>query len=407
MRRSMSEAAQRPRSVSWSAFELLVDVFLYDAVRTPRGKAKAAGGLASLTPQELIKQQVDALGARVDLAAQAPEALLLGCVGQVGDQGGHIALVSKLHAGLPDATAAHSINNYCASGLSAIGHAAAMVASGQAKTALAGGVECMSRVPFKGDEASYYSDTSFPARTRYIPVVLAADRLAAAEGLSRAELDAVALTSQQKAAAAEGNTALNRSRIPTGGLQSEECIRPKTDASSLGAMPSSFGALQDQYADAIGSESFEPLHTLGHAPPVCDGAALALVGGDGLSQPRARILAFSECGGDPAAGLTAGFAAMDKALARARLSLADMDRIEFMESFAVTIAKFLRDRDVDPDKVNVSGGHIAKGHPMGASGAILTSTLLDCLDEADRSLGLVVVSGASGTGAAMVVERLN
>lgn len=385
----------------------MAEVFLYDAVRTPRGKAKADGGLGALAPHELIKQQIDALGIRRDDLPQTPEALLLGCIGQVDDQGGHIALVSKLHAGLPDATAAHSINNYCASGLSAIGHAAAMVAGGQAKTVLAGGVECMSRVPFMGDNASYYRDSSFPARTRYLPVVLAADRLAAAEGLSRAELDAVALSSQQKAAAAEENAAFNRSRIPTGGLQSEECLRPATDAASLAAMPGSFGDLQNQYADALGGQRFEPLHTLGHAPPVCDGAALALVGGSGLGQPRARILAFAESGGDPAAGLTAGFAAMDKALARASLSLADMDRIEFMESFAVTIAKFLRDRDVDPARVNVSGGHIAKGHPMGASGAILASTLLDCLDEMDGTLGLVVVSGASGTGAAMVVERLN
>jgi len=194
----------------------MADVFLFDAVRTPRGKAKAAGALAARTPHEISKQQVNALGARVDLAAQAPEALMLGCVGQVGDQGGHIALVSKLHAGLPDATAAHSINNYCASGLTAIGQAAAMIASGQAKTALAGGVECMSRVPFMGDNANYYNDSSFPARTRYIPVVLAADRLAATEGLSRAELDAVSLSSQQKAATAEDKAALNRSRIPTG-----------------------------------------------------------------------------------------------------------------------------------------------------------------------------------------------
>lgn len=343
---------------------------------------------------------------RLGEAVNAPEALLLGCIGQVGDQGGHIALVSKLHAGLPDAAAAHTINNYCASGLSAIGHAAAMVGSGQAETVLAGGVECMSRVPFMADRAKYYTDASFPDRTRYIPVVLAADRLAAAEGFTRGELDAVALISQQRAAAAEQNPALIRSRIPTGTLQAEECIRSKTDAASLAAMPTGFGALQDPYADALGGARFEPLHTLSHAPPVCDGAAIALVGKAGLGQPRARILAFAECGGDPVASLTAGFAAMDKALASAGLELADMDRIEFMESFAVTIARFLRDRRVDHAKVNVSGGHIAKGHPMGASGAILTSTLLDCLDEADGTLGLIVVSGASGVGAAMVIERL-
>jgi len=385
----------------------MADVFLYDAVRTPRGKAKADGGLGAITPHELVKQQIDALRSRLGDAAQSPEALLLGCIGQVGDQGGHIALVSKLHAGLPDATAAQSINNYCASGLSAIGQAAAMVGSGQAETVLAGGVECMSRVPFMGDQARYYTDTAFPLRTRYIPVVLAADRLAAAEGFSRAELDAVALASQQKAAAAEGNAALVRSRIATGTLTAEECIRPKTNAESLAAMPAGFGALQDHYAEALGGERFEPLHTLSHAPPVCDGAAMAMVGTSGFGQPRARILAFAESGGDPVASLTAGFAAMDKALARAGLTLADMDRIEFMESFAVTIARFLRDRTVDPARVNVSGGHIAKGHPMGASGAILTSTLLDCLDEAKGTLGLVVVSGAAGVGAAMVIERLN
>ncbi len=382
------------------------DVYIYDAVRTPRGKARPDGGLAALTPQELVKQQIDGLRERCGDAANSPEALLLGCIGQVGDQGGHIALVSKLHAGLPDATAAHSLNNYCASGLSAIGQAAAMVGSGFAERALAGGVECMSRVPFLGDTASYYTDPSFPPRSRYIPVVLAADRLAVAEGISRSELDAVALASQQKSAAAETKPALIYSRIATGTLDAEECPRTGIDAAKLATMSPAFGALQDQYAEALDGARFEPLHTLGHAPPVCDGAALALIGKPGLGQVRARILGFAESGGDPAASLTAGFAAMDKAVARAGVTLADIERIEFMESFAVTIAKFLRDYPVDPAKVNVSGGHIAKGHPMGASGAILTSTLLDCLDEASGTLGLVVVSGASGVGAAMVVERV-
>jgi acetyl-CoA C-acetyltransferase len=381
------------------------DVFLYDALRTPRGKAKPDGGLAALSPQELVKQQYLALRERCGDLAASPEALLLGCVGQVGDQGGNIALVAKLHSGLPDATAAHSINNYCASGLSAIGHAAALIASGQAQSVIAGGVECMSRVPFMGDQARYYTDPAFPPRSRYIPVVLAADRLANAEGIGRAELDAVALLSQQKAAAAETNPALQRSRIAAAGLNHDECVRPATDQAQLAAMGSAFGALQDHYAEALDGARFAPLHTLGHAPPVCDGAALAMLGGKGLGNPRARILAFAESGGDPAASLTAGLAAMDKALARAGLALADIDRIEFMESFAVTIAKFLRDRDPDPARVNVSGGHIAKGHPLGASGAILTSTLLDCLEAGDGTLGLVVVSGAAGSGAAMVVER--
>lgn len=382
-------------------------VYLYDAVRTPRGKARPDGGLAALTPQELVRQQVAALTARCGDVAATPDALLLGCVTQSGAQGGHIALVSKLHAGLPDATAAHSINNYCASGLSAIGQAVAKIASGEATCVLAGGVESMSRTPFLGDCAVYYGDDSLPPRARFVPPVLAADRLAASEGISRAELDAAALASQEKAAAAENDPALQSSRIATGTLTGEECIRPQTTAESLAAALPAFAALQQEYASALEGATFEPLHSIAHAPPICDGAGLALVGGEGLGiAPRARVIAFAESGGDPAASLTAGFTAMDKALARARLTLADMDRIEFMEAFAVTIAKFQRDRDADPARVNVGGGHLAKGHPMGASGAILTSTLLDALDACNGRYGLVVLTGAMGVGAAMIVQRM-
>jgi acetyl-CoA C-acetyltransferase len=383
----------------------LTDVFLYDAVRTPRGKARPDGGLAALSPQELVRSQATALATRC--GAFAPEALILGCVTQSGTQGGHIAMLAKLHAGLPDACAAHSLNNYCASGLSAIGQAVAKVASGEIAVALAGGVESMSSAPFLGDRAGFYTNDELPPRTRFVPPVLAADRLAHAEGITRAELDAVALASQQKAAAAEGDAALQASRIPTGALTGEECIRPQTTAESLAAAPAAFAELQAQYAGALEGATFAPLHAVAHAPPICDGAGLALVGAEGLGpKPRARVLAFAESGGDPAASLTAGFAAMDKLLARTGLALGDMDRIEFMEAFAVTIAKFLRDRGADPARVNVGGGHLAKGHPMGASGAILTSSLLDALDACSGRYGLVVLTGAMGVGAAMLVERL-
>ena len=383
------------------------EVYLYDAVRTPRGKARPDGGLAKLSPQELVRQQAAALAARCGDVATTPDVLLLGCVTQSGEQGGHIALVSKLHAGLPDQTAAHSINNYCASGLSAIGQAVAKVASGEIAVALAGGVESMSSAPFLGDRAGYYTNDELPPRARFVPPVLAADRLANSEGIARAELDAVALASQLKAAAAETDPALQASRVATGALDGEECIRPQTSAESLAAAPAAFGELQAQYAGALEGATFEPLHSIAHAPPICDGAGLALVGGDGLGiAPRARAVAFAESGGDPAASLTAGFAAMAKVLTRAGLTLGEMDRIEFMEAFAVTIAKFMRDRDADPARVNVSGGHLSKGHPMGASGAILTSTLLDALDACGGRYGLVVLTGAMGVGAAMVVERV-
>ena len=386
----------------------MTDVFLFDAVRTPRGKARLDGGLANLSPQELVRTQIEALKDRKGSAIERAEALLLGCVTQSGAQGANIALISKLHSGLDDSVAAHTINNYCASGLSAIGQAIAMVGSGQANAVLAGGVEMMSQTPFMSDKASYYSDESLPPRARYIPPVLAADRLANTEGLGRLALDAVALVSQQRATAAEHDPQLQHSRIAVGKLAGEECIRPTTTAESLAAAAPAFGALQADFAGALGGAGFEPIHTLAHAPPVCDGAALALVGGSGIgANPRARVLAYAESGGDPEASFTAGLAAMDKALARAGLSLNQIDRIEFMEAFAVTIAKFLRDREPHPERVNVAGGHLTKGHPMGASGAILTSTLLDTLDAAKASLGLIVTTGATGVGAAMIVERLN
>ncbi len=378
--------------------------YILDAVRTPRARARPDGGLASMKPHELVGGLIDALDARNGGAARKVDALILGAVGQVGAQGANVALVSKMYAGLPDEASAWSINNYCVSGLTAIGQAAQMVEAGGVRTALAGGVEMMSRVPFMGDKADYYEDASFPPRTRYIPVVVAADRLAEDIGVSREEMDAAALTSQQKTAAAEG-TPLVKSRIPLNGLDKEEPARASTTAESLAAMPAAFGALGEQYAEALEGRVIDHRHTVAHAPPMCDGAGLALVTGE-AGGARAKIVAWAEAGGDPAASLTAGFTAMDRALARANLTLGDMDRIEFMEAFAVTIVKFMREREVDPDKVNVGGGHMAKGHPMGATGAILLSSLLDALDACGGRYGLVVAAGAQGVGSAMIVERV-
>lgn len=381
-----------------------MSAFIYDAVRTPRGKARADGGLAALKPQELVSGLIDAIGSRAGVAPK-PDALVVGAVGQIGAQGGNIALVSKLHAKLPDETAAFTLNNYCVSGLTAIGQAASMVAAGQAKSVLAGGVEMMSRVPFMADNADYYADVSYDRRTRYIQVALAADRLAEDIGVTRAEMDQAALTSQQRTAAAEG-TPLLASRIALNGLTREECARPATTLELLAAMAPAFPELAEQYRDALGDRVIDHRHTVGHAPPTADGAAIAHVGAEGVGKPRARVVAWAEAGGDPAQSLTAGFTAMDRVLDRAKLTLGDLDRIEFMEAFGVTIVKFMRERKPDAAKVNVGGGHIAKGHPMGATGAILLSSLLDALDVANGKYGLVVATGASGVGSAMIVERL-
>ena len=381
-----------------------MSAYIHDAVRTPRGKARPDGGLAALKPHELVTGLIDAMEARGH-APRTAEALILGCVGQVGAQGANVALVSKLHAGLDDAAFAFSLNNYCVSGLTAVGQAAAMVQTGALRSALAGGVEMMSRVPFMGDKADYYEDASFPPHTRYIPVAVAADRLAEDIGVTRAEMDAAALTSQQRTTAAEG-TPLTASRIPLNGLDREEAARAQTTADSLAAMPAAFAALAAPYADALEGRAIDHRHTVAHAPPMSDGAGLALISGEAKGA-RARIVAWVEAGGDPAASLTAGFTAMERVLDKAGLTLADMDRIEFMEAFAVVIARFTREHPTLGDKVNVGGGHLAKGHPMGATGAILLSSLLDALDACEGRYGLVVAAGAQGVGSAMIVERMD
>lgn len=377
-------------------------VYIHDAVRTPRGKAKPGGALSGQTPHGLIARLVDALDARGRDPRQVDQ-LTLGCVGQVGAQGGGIGMVAKTASRLPYESVVHTLNNFCASGLSAIGLAANAVIAGQAERALAGGVEMMSRVPFMADRADYYTDTAFEPRLRYIPVGLAADLLATKEGVTRAELDACAERSQRLAAVAETTPDLIASRIAVGDATAEETVRP-TELHRLAGMSTAFDAWGQEYAHALDGPATHH-HTVAHAPPIVDGAGLALVSRS-AEGARARIVAYAESGGDPRDSLTAGMAAMDKVLAKAGVTLAEIDRIEFMEAFAVTIAKFLRDWEVDVDKVNVSGGHLAKGHPMGATGAILTSTLLDVLDAADGRLGLVVCTGAQGVGAAMVVERL-
>ena len=390
-----------------------MSIFIYDAVRTPRGKARPEGTLAAFKPQDLVAGLVDALEERVGDVRRRADTLALGCVGQVGAQGGNIALVSKFRAGLRDEASAYTLNNYCVSGLSAVGHAAAAVNAGIADFALAGGVESMSRVPFMGDKADFYAERALPDRARYFPVAIAADILAMDQNLARDVLDSVTVTSHQKAAVAEADTVLNRSRIPvrnqdgTVVLAKDEGVRASTTKESLAAMQPAFGEIANAYRAVLGDRTIDHRHTIANAPPITDGAGLAFVGAQNGLKPRAKILAYAESGGDPQISLTAGFAAMDKALARAGLSLKDIGRIEFMEAFAVTIAMFLRDRDADPARVNVAGGHLAKGHPLGASGAILLSSLLDTLEASGESTGLIVASGASGVGAAMVVERVN
>lgn len=405
------------------AGESVTDIYVFDAVRSPRGKGRPDGSLADVPPPLLVSQLIDALRTRVgDDAVAACDALILGCVTQTGAQGGHVAVASKLLAGLPQKTAPLTINNFCVSGLSAIAAAARRIATGDSGLAVAGGVESMSQVGFMTDAASYYSDMSLAERMGWAPVGVGADALATVEGVGREDLDRFTLRSNRLAAAAWAEGRYDRRVVPISGpdgavaLARDENIRDHGDGARLVDLPPVFAeagaaGFDRIVCDRLSLDRLDHVHTVAHCPPIADGAGLVLLGsreaGDkaGL-RPVARIASFAETAGDPVLQLTAGFAAMDQALARAGARLADMDAIEFMEAFAVTPVKFERDYAPDMDKVNIHGGHLAMGHPMGATGAVLFGALLDALDRLDGTMGLVVATGGVGVGAAAVVERL-
>ena len=399
-------------------------VYIYDAVRTPRGKGRPDGSLAGTPPAQLVVQLLRALEQRVGQAAvHAAEHFTLGCVTQVGVQGGHIALSARIQAGLPDSVAALTINNFCVSGLSALADAARRVQSGQAELALAGGVESMSQVAFLADGADYYANMDLAAAMGWAPVGVAADLLATREGLERPALDASVLKSHTRAATAWRVGRYAGRVIPVTGpdgavaLAHDENIRDFGDGATLARLGPVFAAAGGQGFDDI-LKSHKPelgevrhLHTVAHCPPISDGAALLLVGDaeagrrHGLT-PLARIRSVAEAADDRVMQLTAGFRAMETALTRAGLALGDVGAIEFMEAFAAVPVLFERDYGPDMARVNPNGGHLAMGHPMGATGAILATSLLDDMSQLDAQTGLVVATGGVGVGAAMVLERL-
>ncbi|MBU1376496.1 MAG: acetyl-CoA C-acyltransferase [Alphaproteobacteria bacterium] len=401
-----------------------MSVYIFDAVRTPRGKGRPDGSLAGFAPSQLVAQLVRALERRNGRdAVRAAEHFTLGCVTQVGGQGGHIALASRIQADLPDSMACLTINNFCVSGLSALADAARRVASGQAELALAGGVESMSRVVFLADQADYYADMALAGSMGWAPVGVAADLLATREGLARPAMDAAVLRSHGRAAQAWDRGFYDGRVIPvqtpdgTVALARDENIRDFGDGASLARLGPVFAAPGAAGFDEIilthkpEIGAIQHLHTVAHCPPISDGASLLLLGtreaGKRLGlTPLARIRAVAEAADDHVMQLTAGYRAMTLVLERADMTLSDMGAIEFMEAFAAVPVLFERDFEPDMARVNPNGGHLAMGHPMGATGAILTTTLLDDMVQLDADTGLVVATGGVGVGAAMVLERL-
>ena len=407
----------------------MADAYIFDAVRTPRGKGRPArgdrlgGALCAISPQSLVAGLIGALEERCPGMSSSVKRLILGCVGQVGVQGGHIALVSRLASNLPDTVAVKTVNNYCVSGLSAVTDAALWAQSEAGGLSLAGGVECLSQVKFLADKAAYYSDPDVMRDLRYAPPVMGAELMASLEGYAKDDLDRVSLMSHKRAAKAWADGRYASSVIPVKDekgqtiLDQDELIRGDMELDDIASMPPAFAAQGAAGFDDMMLREYPALdeishvHSVANCPGMADGASLVLVGNRAAGEraglvPRARITAFAEISDDPVLQFTAGFSAMELVLKQAGLSLADMDRIEFMEAFAAVPLKFQRDYDVDWDKVNVNGGHLAMGHPMGATGGILVTALTHELERCGGQFGLVVAHAGSGIGMAMVIERV-
>ena len=399
----------------------MTDACLYHSVRSPRTRAKDTGALHGLTPQALLGQLYSALSTRAQLDPAQVDDVILGCVTQHGEQAGNIARSSLLYAGWPDHVPGLTVNRYCSSGIDALGLAALKVRGGEASAVVAGGIEMMSRVPMLADRARVFTDPAFAAECRMLMMGSGADLIATLNGVSREAADAIALASQERAARARdaGHFASSLVSIetPAGVAAVDECIRDGLSAASLTALPAAFAeagaAGVDAYQLAANPqlEAIEHIHTAGNSPAMADGAALLLVGDAALGRrlgqrPRARIRAACTVAADPLQVLTGCLAATETLLARTGLAVDDVDLFEIHEAFAA-VSVVARERlGIPDDRLNVNGGVIALGHPMGATGAIMAITLLDELERRGLERGLVAAAGAAGSGSALLIERV-
>jgi acetyl-CoA C-acetyltransferase len=399
--------------------------FVYDALRTPRGKGKKNGSLHEVKPVDLVVGLLDAVKERnPGFDPERVDDVVLGVVTPVGDQGADIAKTAALAAGYPETVAGVQLNRFCASGLEAVNQAAARVRSGFEDLILAGGVESMSRVPMGADGGAWASDPATAFATAFVPQGIGADLIATIEGFSRADVDAFAAESQARAAKAQANGYFDGSLVPVRDLNGltvldrDEFIRPGTTVESLAALPPSFAGIGDQGGfDAVALEKYhwveqiDHVHHAGNSSGIVDGAALVAIGSEQVGRdlgltPRARILATAVSGADPTIMLTGPAPASRKALAKAGLTAEDMDLVEINEAFAAVAMRFMRELDLPAEKVNVNGGAIAMGHPLGATGAMILGTLIDELERRDQRYGLATLCVGGGMGIATVVERI-
>ena len=399
------------------------DVYIYEAVRTPRGRGKRDGSLHGVTPTQLAAQALAALRDRTALDTSLVDDVVLGCVEPHGEQGGDIARTAAIVAGFAETVSGVQINRFCASGLEALNMAAAKVAFGEADFAIGGGVESLSRVPIGSSGMPLAVDPALASCMGFVPQGISADLIATLHGFSRADVDTFALASQERTAVAQRDTRFARSVISVVDgngkvlLDRDEFPRPQTTLATLGALAPSFAKMGDLGFDAVATgkypqvERIDHVHTAGNSSGIVDGAAAILVGTRAAGEraglrPRARIRATATVGSEPTIMLTGPVPAARKALAKAGMTFADIDLFEVNEAFAAVPLLFMAETGVSHDRINVNGGAIALGHPLGATGAMLVGTLLDELERRGLQTGLVTLCVGGGMGIATIVERV-
>jgi acetyl-CoA C-acetyltransferase len=403
---------------------MTAEALIYDAIRTPRGRGKKTGSLYEVKPISLVVGLIEEIRRRYPgLDPERIDDVVLGVVSPLGDQGSVIAKTAAIRAGLPHTTAGMQLNRFCASGLEAVNTAAEKVRSGWHDLILAGGVESMSRVPMGSDGGAWALDPETNYETRFIPQGIGADLIATLEGFSREDVDAFAAESQARAAKAQANGYFARSVVPVQDrngltvLDHDEFIRPGTTVEGLGELKPSFEMIGEMGGfDAVALQTYHTVekinhvHTAGNSSGIVDGAALVAIGNEqtgkdlGLT-PRGRVVATAVSGSDPTIMLTGPAPATRKVLKRAGMSIDDIDLVEINEAFAAVVLRFMRDMDLSPEKVNVNGGAIAMGHPLGATGAMILGTVLDELERRDLRYGLCTLCVGGGMGIATIVER--
>ncbi|MFF0405535.1 acetyl-CoA C-acetyltransferase [[Kitasatospora] papulosa] len=401
------------------------EAFVYDAIRTPRGRGKANGALHGTKPIDLVVGLIHEIRDRFSgLDPAAIDDIVLGVVSPLGDQGSDIARIAAIAAGLPDSVAGVQENRFCASGLEAVNLAAAKVRSGWEDLVLAGGVESMSRVPMGSDGGAWAMDPMTSFETGFAPQGIGADLIATLEGFSRRDVDEYAALSQERAAIAWKEERFARSVVPVRDrngllvLDHDEHMRPGTTADSLASLKPSFAAIGEMGGfDAVALQKYhwveriDHVHHAGNSSGIVDGAALVAIGSKETGErygltPRARIVSAAVSGSEPTIMLTGPAPATRKALSKAGLTIDDIDLVEINEAFAGVVLRFVKDMGLSLDKVNVNGGAIALGHPLGATGAMILGTLIDELERQDKRYGLVTLCVGGGMGVATVIERL-